>query len=112
MNKVDLIRRFIPEYYSVLTKAEEEDEVSGWYFAMTGIFSLVLERGLCDPDLLRRVSEFIEWAYTQNETIETAATIELLEPLLYDGYGPAGELFEAKLGTAAREFLASVRAET
>ena len=40
---------------------------------------------------------------------ETAATIELLEPLFYRSYGPVGELLEATLGERAKAFLARVR---
>ncbi len=112
MKIADQISRFIPEFRSAEAEAPAGEYEHGWYLPLSRVCLLVMERGENDPDLLRRVSDFIEWAYTHDEDVETAATIELLEPLFYRSYGPVGELLEAALGERAKAFLARVRAES
>ncbi len=109
MSKRDVISRFIPECRSFERAVFDDEFDYGWYLALAHVFLLIVEQGAGNRDLLRHVSEFIEWALTQDEELSSAATIELLEPLLYAQYGPVGSLLESELGKGATEFLARVR---
>lgn len=110
MSKREDISRFIPEYSGIEKEAAGDDLDDSWYLSLSHVFLLIMNHGPSDSDLLQRVSDFIEWALTQDEALATAATIELLEPLLYGQYGPVGPLLESKLGKAASGFLTRTRA--